>query len=527
MEWKNDILSFSGFDYGVASKKQKKLTAEVHEQQSETKLFEDLDETELVDEPQKIETTREPASKSKYKFDPMTERKIENFYFRNVEQAERKLKMLSNLKSKMSVSPAGEEIFKCNHAPSEPSKPAVAAKVKNATICDDEPATSKLPPPPPCIVMPPDVKPAPPPPAPVVKPAAPPVLVVSPAPVTTDPLTPYSPATLNSTLSFTEKWMGEETAKIWLEKVDFMKTKQEFEQIQNVVVPVDACKKWKANRALNQPSQDDFPVLDANLVVFENTYVNMSAIDVALPKSKIFMCQIPLKGSEEAFWKTAFDRQISYMEIITDQEPIEFFPIGNGEHVYHGTMFVNNRRVEAVSEDVTRFAIEVLPEGCSNSIICTITIVKNWSPDSVHAKQAVVIKEIIEMTTFLTKAKDENALVMSKHGAGRAGYFVALAVVVHKLDKATEPPIQEIVKSLRGQRPRAVESLTQYVSLYTTLFYYIKRKIGRSDGDKKAAMECDEPTCKKTVQLTTTFTNALIAEVNAAAGRSTLTVTIK
>ncbi|CAP37945.2 Protein CBG21032 [Caenorhabditis briggsae] len=416
---------------------------------------------------------------------------------------------------------------KSNPTPSEPSKPAAAAKVKNATICDDEPATSKLPPSPPCIVMPPDVKPAPPPPAPVVKPAAPPVLVVSPAPVTTDPLTPYSPATLNSTLSFTEKWMGEETAKIWLEKVDFLKTKQEFEQIQNVVVPVDACKKWKANRALNQPPQDDFPVLDANLVVFENTYVNMSAIDVALPKSKIFMCQIPLKGSEEAFWKTAFDRQISYMEIITDQEPIEFFPIGNGEHVYHGTMFVNNRRVEAVSEDVTRFAIEVLPEGCSNSIICTITIVKNWSPDSVHAKQAVVIKEIIEMTTFLTKTKDENALVMSKHGAGRAGYFVALAVVVHKLDKATEPPIQEIVKSLRGQRPRAVESLTQYVSLYTTLFYYTKRKVGRSDGDKKAAMECDEPTCKKTVQLTTTFTNALIAEINAAAGRSTLTVTIK
>ncbi|CAO4366349.1 unnamed protein product [Caenorhabditis nigoni] len=111
MEWKNDILSFSGFDYGVASKKQKKLTAEVHEQQSETKLFEDLDETELVDEPRKIETTRATESKEKCEFDPMAERKIENFYFRNVEQAERKLKMLSNLKSKMSVSPAGEEIF--------------------------------------------------------------------------------------------------------------------------------------------------------------------------------------------------------------------------------------------------------------------------------------------------------------------------------------------------------------------------------------------------------------------------------
>ncbi|UMM14374.1 hypothetical protein L5515_002204 [Caenorhabditis briggsae] len=94
------------------------------------------------------------------------------------------------------------------------------------------------------------------------------------------------------------------------------------------------------------------------------------------------------------------------------------------------------------------------------------------------------------------------------HGAGRAEYFIALAMGIHNLDKAVEPSIFDIVKSIREQRPRAVESLTQYVSLYTTLFSYIKKRW-------KAVMDCDEPTCKKTAKLMAAFTKELDAEFHA------------
>lgn len=411
-------------------------------------------------------------------------------------------------------------------SPAAPKK--VAKELKDLTIVDDDnTATSKLPVP--CTVLPPDPKPAPAAPvaaAPAITPPVrpfPPVLTINPAPTSTEPQI-HSPATLNSTISQTEKWIGEEPAKAWLEKVEFFKTKAEFDKLQTMLVTIDECKKWRMNRLLNQAPPDDYPILDANIVSLDNHYVNMSYIDVHLPKNKICVAQYPPKGNEEAFWKAVFDKQISYMTIIVDREPIEFFPLNNGDHIYHGTMFVNNRRVENVNEDIARFAIEVLPEGCSNSIICNIVIIKNWAAESVHSKQAVVVKEVIELNAFLAKTKDENALVVSKHGAGRAGYFIALAAAIFKLDKGHEPTIYEIVKSLRAQRPKLVESLTQYASLYTTLFYFIKKKVGRSDGDKKAVMECEEPICKKTVLLTTAFTNALIQEVAAAAGRSTLTM---
>lgn len=63
---------------------------------------------------------------------------------------------------------------------------------------------------------------------------------------------------------------------------------------------------------------------------------------------------------------------------------------------------------------------------------------------------------------------------MSKHGAGRAGYFVALAVAVHKMEQKSEPNMFEIVKAIRQQRPKAADTVTQYASLYMAMFYYIK-----------------------------------------------------
>lgn len=338
------------------------------------------------------------------------------------------------------------------------------------------------------------------------------------APINTAP-------TPNSTVSQADRWTGEETARCWLEKVSFEKTKMEFEKVQTMTANVAGeCKKWKANAKLNQ-SADDYPALDSNLATMDNVYVNMSKLE--LPNLRgMFIGQIPVKGNEESFWKVIFDKRITNMQIIASPgEPIDFFPTQAGVHVYHGTMFVNNRRVETVNEDVARFAMEVLPDGCSNSIICNITIIKNWNIDSVHAKQAIVIKECIDLINFLVaQPKDENAIVISKHGAGRSGYLVALAVAIQSMDKKTEPSIYDIVKGIRAQRPKAVETVTQYVSIYTSMFYYIKKKIARTDGgvDKKTVVEATDPICRKSINLTTLFANALIAEVNA--GKSTMTV---
>uniref|UniRef100_A0A8R1I7K9 Tyrosine-protein phosphatase domain-containing protein n=1 Tax=Caenorhabditis japonica TaxID=281687 RepID=A0A8R1I7K9_CAEJA len=341
--------------------------------------------------------------------------------------------------------------------------------------------------------------------------------------------TTVPPATTMTTLGATitigdgtdgPAWLGESIANGWMDKADYPKAKQEFDRLQEIVVNVqNDCKKWVANKKLNQ--SEDYPVLDATLVKSEQ-FVNMSRIEVPLARN-VHIGQIPVTGSEEAFWKAVFDvRAVNIHLLIGEEDNVEFFPAKSGDFMHYGVMFVNNRKVVSVTDDVIRFAIEVLPDGCSNSIICNLTLIKNWNSESVHAKYSSVVKETIELTNFLTASQpDETALIMSKHGAGRAGYFVALSVAVTKMDQKLEPDLFEIVKAIRNQRPRAVESLTQYASLYISMFYYIKRKSSKKiDGDKKAVADPNDPICKKAMQLTATFTNGLIDEANA--GRSVM-----
>ncbi|PIC53179.1 hypothetical protein B9Z55_002992 [Caenorhabditis nigoni] len=268
-----------------------------------------------------------------------------------------------------------------------------------------------------------------------------------------------------------------------LEKSSFAKSKSEYEDIKK-----------------------------ANSIVNHEKPTNVSVIDIFLPKSKVFICQIPQRGLED-FWKTVFSQQITNMVMILDSEPIECFPTAFDGYMTHGSMTTNNRRVEDLGDGVRRFKVEVIPDGCSNAVLCTITTIENWPPGGFDGKPAVIIKEINEFISFLTKAKDQNGLVMSGKGVGRAGYFITLATILYKFDTTAEPQIPLIVKSLRAQMPSLMESLIQYVSLYTTLFFYTKIKNCRNGG----AAGCDESTCRKADKAIETFTKALQAELDSGA----------
>uniref|UniRef100_A0A8R1ILR9 Uncharacterized protein n=1 Tax=Caenorhabditis japonica TaxID=281687 RepID=A0A8R1ILR9_CAEJA len=96
MEWKNDILSFSGFNYGVSTRKQVDNTASKVKDDKPRGIEEEIERT-------KAKNTREEKKENvlkDFEFEPMNERKIENTYFQNIEQAEKKMNKLTKLKSK-------------------------------------------------------------------------------------------------------------------------------------------------------------------------------------------------------------------------------------------------------------------------------------------------------------------------------------------------------------------------------------------------------------------------------------------
>ncbi|CAI5449106.1 unnamed protein product [Caenorhabditis angaria] len=299
---------------------------------------------------------------------------------------------------------------------------------------------------------------------------------------TPQPSTPQTstPLATSREKSNSEKWAGRDVARTFLDRIDTMVARSEFIELKNIQPDLNKCKKWRKNQAKNQSEQ--YACFDHNIVKHPQNseeYVNASSINLSNISKPIIIGQIPKKENFEEFWKIIFEANVMLMYVLIGADEIaDFFPREVGAYEHFGSMWVNNRKVEKVDNECYRYNVEVLPQGCSNSNQMTIVLQIDWQSQNVPAKFGKTIKSVIEVTSFIPSAPGEDkCMIISKHGAGRAGFFISLCSAISTLNNKHEPKLVEIVKKVREQRPGAVESFKQYTSLYLCLVYYIKKKL--------------------------------------------------
>lgn len=283
------------------------------------------------------------------------------------------------------------------------------------------------------------------------------------------------------------KWKAEDVAVAYIGKLDASQTRPEYIDVCVATkANIENCTVWKKNLAKNQT--DVYPILDATLVkdpAKPDSYVNMSSVIVPHCSYPILMGQIPKRGLEEEFWRAAYNEQVVMMYVLvgSEDEKYDFFPKTTGSFLYYGEMFVNVRKVEKMDEERSRYTIEVLPNGFSNSVMMNVYVHTGWEPFGVPIRYANTTRSVVDVMNFVKSSNgSEKLLVVSKNGCGRAGFFITLGAAFCCLNDNSEPRIGEIVKAIRSQRPNAVESIKQYASLYLCLLYYIKKKITVPEG---------------------------------------------
>ncbi|CAI2350652.1 unnamed protein product [Caenorhabditis sp. 36 PRJEB53466] len=283
-----------------------------------------------------------------------------------------------------------------------------------------------------------------------------------------------------------EKWTGEEAAVLFTKSLASVNMQAEYEEIQKMPANVERCKIWQANTGRNR--HQDYKCYDDSRVIVQfckNDYINGTKINVPNFAPLTYLVQLPkldVVDAVEEFWRMVFQEQCQSLHIIARPDELQnpgiekLFRQETGAWLYANGFFINTRKVEKKdAAKADQFVVELLPEGCSNSLMCTVFLHAYWKPFTGPERFAAQIRAAQQI------AKNENAgspiILASVHGAGRNAALLSLAVIVDQLGKGKEPKINDIVRTIREQRPMSVDSWSQYVSLYLATNWLIKAKM--------------------------------------------------
>ncbi|WKX93077.1 hypothetical protein Q1695_010814 [Nippostrongylus brasiliensis] len=239
---------------------------------------------------------------------------------------------------------------------------------------------------------------------------------------------------------------------------------------------------------LEAPQRNRFPeiqCLDETRVVIEqvepnsNTYIHASKVKLDKADRLYILTQGPKENTIEDFWRMIFQEQCAGVVMLCNyyedgmQKCDEYFPTESGAYKYYGKMFVNNKKVDHLDQhDI--YTLEILPDGCSNSILTRLAHCTTWPDKAVPSSGRMVLRLVKWM-----QALDSNAAIaiVSAAGVGRAGTYIAIDQVCNRLFKGLEVSVKDVGLEIRKQRAHAISNELQYFFIYSTVLDYIRAKM--------------------------------------------------
>ncbi|CAJ0608081.1 unnamed protein product [Cylicocyclus nassatus] len=249
--------------------------------------------------------------------------------------------------------------------------------------------------------------------------------------------------------------------------------------------PAGSCTKFSS-----MPERNRFPeiqCLDETRIVLEetepstNTYIHANRVKLEKSDRTYILTQGPKENTIEDFWRMIFQEQCAGVVMLCNyyedgmQKCDEFFPTENGGYKYYGKMFVNNKKVDHLDQhDI--YTLEILPDGCSNSILTRLAHCTTWPDKAVPASGRMVLRLLKWMQALEAMAP---VAVVSGAGVGRAGTFLAIDQVCCRLFKGFDVSVKDVALEIRKQRAYAISNELQYFFVYSTVLDYIRAKIPR------------------------------------------------
>ncbi|GMT33929.1 hypothetical protein PFISCL1PPCAC_25226, partial [Pristionchus fissidentatus] len=132
-------------------------------------------------------------------------------------------------------------------------------------------------------------------------------------------------------------------------------------------------------------------------------------------------------------------------------------------------MFVSNKKATKSSRD-SQAVLEVLPEGCSNSIIVRFAQAISW-PDKV-TNESEPRKCVLHFVRLLRDEKS-TVMVVDKTGFIKSCTFVLVHSLVTLLNNKALKEVSDVLVKLRADRWGALQHEQHLLMVYQSLLDYI------------------------------------------------------
>ncbi|KAK0413142.1 hypothetical protein QR680_006623 [Steinernema hermaphroditum] len=190
----------------------------------------------------------------------------------------------------------------------------------------------------------------------------------------------------------------------------------------------------------------------------ETNYVHANWVKMPNVDKAFIAAQGPLDSTISDFWRMVHQEGVTTILMLCKTEE-------NGKQGWF-----HNKKVEK-REGVITSMLEVLPEGCSNSIVTKLIQMVDW-PDRGVPKSGMSVLRLIKLI-----APGGHCLVHCSAGIGRTGTIIAVETAIQRLWKGQRVSMKDIVIQLRNQRASSVQTEGQYCFAHICVLYYINAKM--------------------------------------------------
>ncbi|GMT04539.1 hypothetical protein PENTCL1PPCAC_26713, partial [Pristionchus entomophagus] len=221
----------------------------------------------------------------------------------------------------------------------------------------------------------------------------------------------------------------------------------------------------------------------------DSDFYDASKIEINGIENKFILAAEPgtEKKNQEDFWRMVYDSNVTnifYLENYEADAPTVFVPWKVGEGQDFGKMFVSNKKIDSSTRFAVQTVLEVLPEGCSNSIIVRFMQCRK-RPETLVASES----ESMHALCFFRLLKDDRGatMIICKNGVGRSAMFLMTHSICTLFNANIVVEVPDILAKVRSSRWGSIQEEEQYLTLHMFVFKYIQQKF-----KKHLADECDK-----------------------------------